>query len=156
MQNLPKKSNLRSNSVSPMPNINVKRKLSYKPKTSIFDFIETANLPPAEFNAIVTNQQSLKCSNCSTTLKSEDLVVQCQSEHYFLESCFTKLNTKQCPVCAISMVLEDELEIVTLRSCSPAKLKPQRKLSVSFAVNVKQNSEEKRTMANSPESKPTR
>ena len=54
------------------------------------------------------------------------------------------------------MVLEDELEIVALRSCSPAKLKPQRKLSVSFAVNVKQNSEEKRTMANSPESKPTR
>ena len=54
------------------------------------------------------------------------------------------------------MVLEDELEIVTLRSCSPAKLKPYRKLSVSFAVNVKQNSEEKRTMANSPESKPTR
>ena len=54
------------------------------------------------------------------------------------------------------MLLEDELSIVTLRSCSPAKLRPQKRMSVSFANNVKQFTTGKEKGSNSPGLKATR
>ena len=54
------------------------------------------------------------------------------------------------------MLLEDELSIVTLRSCSPAKLRPQKRMSVSFANNVKQFATGKENGSDSPGVKATR